>query len=70
LALKNFPVALGITPSVKPVVKGLLFVADGSDGYKVLMPHAAAHGIEEGLEYRVICDERFCEKRFHSISFR
>lgn len=67
--LKNFPVAPGITSSVtaniKPMVKNPLFIAGGSDGYKVLTPHAAAHGFEEVLEYRAVFEERF-----HSISFR
>jgi hypothetical protein len=57
--LKNFPVA----SSVKPMVKGPLLVAGGSESFKVLMSHAAAHGFEEVLE-------QVFEELLHSISFR
>jgi hypothetical protein len=45
------------------MVKGPLPVAGGSEGLKVLMPHAAAHGFEEVLE-------QVFKELLHSISFR
>jgi hypothetical protein len=56
--LKNFPVA----SSVKTLAKDPLPVAGGSDGFKVLMPHTAAHGFEKVLEQ--------VKELLHSISFR